>query len=391
VRLTIYGPLPTFGPNVRTSRGGRITKFRVKGCRGVMAVSPSSYTAGIGIILAGQHSWSDSTFDAFPRPLLPIANRPLASYAAEWLYEGGIREVAVCANRETRTVGEGLWHHIPDGLQLTLREDEDHVPRGPAGCVRDAAAGYEGPVVVVDGTTIPLADLRELLASHQLSGAALTVVVRPEPGGGRRHEPCGIYVFERRALDYVPSRGYCDIKESLIPRLHRAGERTLAHPIREASPRALDGPSYLALNEWMVERLAAGPPPEGYVQRSGLLAHQSARIASDTVLLGPLLVGPGAQLMPGATLVGPASIGARSIVKARALVSRTAVWSDCVVGEGAVADRSIVADRSVIAPRTRVTGCVPSPARKPASARSRPMKPWLDRLLPQPRHSVERS
>jgi NDP-sugar pyrophosphorylase family protein len=355
-------------------------------------VSPSTHTAGV--ILAGQHSWSDSAFDALsPRPLLPIANRPLVSYAAQWLREGGIREAAVCANRETRIVGARLRQHVPDGLNLTLSEDP--VPRGPAGCVRDAAARYDGPIVVVDGTTIPRVDLWELLASHQASCAALTVVVRPEPGGPvGRHEPCGIYVFERRALEYVPARGYCDIKESLIPCLHRSGERTLAHPVGEASPRVHDGPSYLALNEWMVERLVAGPPPEGYVPRFGFLAHESARIASDAVCLGPVLVGPGAQLESGAMLVGPASIGARSIISEGALVSRSALWSGCRVGEEAVVDRSILPNGSVIAPGKRVVGQVlaPVPARKPAPTPARAARPvWLDRLWSQPRPSVGRS
>jgi NDP-sugar pyrophosphorylase family protein len=355
-------------------------------------VSPSTHTAGV--ILAGQHSWSDSAFDALsPRPLLPIANRPLVSYAAQWLREGGIREAAVCANGETRIVGARLRECIPDGLRITLIEDL--VPRGPAGCVRDAAVGFAEPLVVVDGTTIPFVDLGELLACHEASRAALTVVVHPEPGSGEgRHEPCGIYVIEPRALDYVPARGFCDIKEGLIPRLHRAGERTLAHPVREASPRVLDGPTYLALNEWMVERLAAAPAPEGYAQRAGLLAHESATIAPDAVCVGPVLVGPGAEVMSGATLLGPASIGARSIVSAGALVSRTAVWSGCLVGEEAVADRSILADGSEIEPGARVFGCVRTAAavHKPARARSRPVKPvWLDRLWSQPGPFVPRS
>jgi NDP-sugar pyrophosphorylase family protein len=344
----------------------------------------SSPTHTEGVILAGQHTWSDSTLEvSSPRPVLPVGNRPLASYAARWLHQGGVRDVIVCANRETRIVGSLLREHVP--ADLNLRISEDLVPRGPAGCVRDAVTGNGGPVVVVDGTSVPLVDLGELLARHRESRATLTVVVRMQPGDGPegRHEPCGIYVFERRALDHVLPRGFCDIKEGLIPRLHRAGERTLAFPVREASPRVVDGPSYLTLNEWMVERLADAPPP-GYVRTSGLIAHETARIAPDAVCLGPVLVGPGAQVMARATLVGPASIGGRSTVGAGALVSRSAVWNRCVVGMEAVADRCILADDSTIAARAHVVGFVRSSA--PAAhhrikARSRTGAPlWLNRL-----------
>jgi NDP-sugar pyrophosphorylase family protein len=322
-----------------------------------------------GVILAGQYAWKDSKFDSLcPRPLLPVANQPLVSYALLWLHEGGLRDVTVCANRNTRAVGARLQEYVPPDLDFDLLEDP--VPRGPGGCVRDAAGDAE-TLVVVGGTTIPLLDLDELLASHRASGAALTVVVHPEPSGDgvpRRHVPAGIYDVERRALEHIPTRGFFDIKESLIPRLYRAGQGTTAFPAREWSPRVLDASSYLALNAWMVERLCDAPPAEGFVRVAGVLAHESARIADDVACVGPVLVGAGAQVMPGATIVGPTSIGGGSIVAEGALVSRSAVWSRCVVGEGTATDGCILADGAAIEPGGRAFGTVqtPEPRRRPA-------------------------
>ncbi len=323
-----------------------------------------------GVILAGQYAWKDSKFDALcPRPLLPVANPPLVSYALLWLSEGGLHGVTVCANRDTRTVGDRLREYRPPELDVELLEDP--VPRGTAGCVRDAAGDAE-TLVVLGGTTVPLPDLGALLASHRASGAALTVVVHAEPGGEgipKRQVPAGIYVFERRALEHIPRRGFCDIKETLIPRLYRAGERTTAYPVLEWSPRVLDAPSYLALNAWMVERLCDGTPPDGFVRVSGILAHESARIAADVACVGPVLVGAGARVMPGATLVGPTSIGGASVVAEGALVSRSAVWSRCLVGEGAATDGCILADGCMVAPGSRVFGAVRTaePRRRPAA------------------------
>jgi mannose-1-phosphate guanylyltransferase len=323
-----------------------------------------------GVILAGQYAWNDAKFDALcPRPLLPVANQPLASYPLLWLHEGGLRDVTVCANPDTRTVGALLQEYVPPDIEFEILEDP--VPRGPAGCVRDAAGDAE-TVVVVGGTTIPLPNLTALITSHRASGAALTVVVHPEPSGDgvpRRHVPAGIYVFERRALEHIPERGFFDIKESLIPRLYRAGERTIAYPVREWSPRVLDGPSYLALNAWMVERLCDSPPLDGFVRVSGILAHETARIAADVACVGPVLVGAGARVMPGATLVGPTSVGGGSIVGEGALVSRSAVWSRCLVGEGAATDGCILADGAMIAPGSRAFGAVRGPeSRRPAAS-----------------------
>src|SRR5512143_2511861 len=90
-----------------------------------------------GVILAGQYAaWKEAKFDALcPRPLLLVANQPLVSYALLWLSDG-LHEVTVCANRDTPTVGDRLQEYVPPDLEIELLEDP--VPRGPAGCVRDA-------------------------------------------------------------------------------------------------------------------------------------------------------------------------------------------------------------------------------------------------------------
>jgi NDP-sugar pyrophosphorylase family protein len=342
-----------------------------------------------GIVLAGQHTWMDSAFEALAaRPLLPVLNQPLVSYAVLWLHEGGVRDVTVCANGATRSVATRLREHVPDDLNLAFHEDAN--PRGPAGCVRDAADDAD-TLVVADGTTIPLADLHDLLATHRATGAAATVVVHPEPVGASvddRQRPTGIYIFDRRALQYIPARGFCDIKETLIPRLYRAGERTQAYRVREASPRVLDESTYLALNAWMVERLATLDAPQGYVRTSDVLVHESARVASDAVCVGPVVLGPGAEVMSRATVVGPTTIGAGSRVAPGALVSRSAVWSRCLVGDDAVADRCILADDCVVAPGTRAVG----PVRARVVGRTTAPPPYwttrtplsVPRLRPQP-------
>ena len=310
------------------------------------------------VVLAGQHAWRDSRFDRLsPRPLLPIGNRPLFTYAVQWLQASGIDEVTLCVNAETRGVGRALLDLGLPGLRL----HEDATPRGPAGSVRDAALESDAETVVVaDGTCVPAADLAALLACHRGAGAAMTVLVHPEPGhspGVGRYVPGGVYVLARRAVERVPARGFQDLKEGLLPRLYRAGEPTAAYVAGDASPRALDASSYLALNDWVLERQAALPPAEDYIVRAGgAHAHVTARISPDAVFVGPVLLGPGAQVLGDATLVGPTSIGPDSVIAAGALVSRCAVWSSSSIGEDAVVDRCIVPDGAAVAPREWLLG-----------------------------------
>src|SRR4051812_13419704 len=170
-----------------------------------------------GIVLAGTHPWTNSAFDTLPRTLLPVALQPLIWYGLSWLHRGGIGEVAVCGNRETRLLQSRLSRYVPRGMKVSYHEDR--MPRGAGGSTRDAAATFASETfVVIEGTSIPNVDLAELLATHRSSGASVTVVVHSDAratGNGAIDVPSGIYVFERRALDEVPVQGFCDIKEKL--------------------------------------------------------------------------------------------------------------------------------------------------------------------------------
>jgi NDP-sugar pyrophosphorylase family protein len=306
----------------------------------------------IGIVLAGAHPWTNSAFDQLlPRSLLPIAHRPLISYALSWLHEGGIQEVAVCANRETRALQAILLRHVPRGMTLSYHQDP--MPRGAAGALCDAAAASDGDIfVVADGTAIPNVDLQDLLLVHHSSGAAVTLVVHSEPGRNENHcleVPNGIYVFSRRALDVVPDRGFYDIKENLIPQLYRSGERIITYSTAHASPRVLDVSSYLAVNEWMVEQIVTtGEHPDGYVKSGTCLFHGDAMIADDAVFIGPVLVGAGVRVMSGAVIVGPTSIGREATLGRGVLVSRSAIWRRSFLGDQAVLDRCVLADDAIV-------------------------------------------
>jgi NDP-sugar pyrophosphorylase family protein len=235
---------------------------------------------------------------------------------------------------------------------MSLTHMEDWTPRGPGGCVRDAALTTSSQTfVVVDGTTIPLARLEALLDFHRASEAALTIVVSPGSPATTKQapRPTGVYVFDRRVLDCIAEEGFQDIKEMLIPRLYDAGERVVTFAADGECPRVVNAATYLALESWAVERAlyVSGPTP-GLRMSGQAHIHETARVHPSARLIGPVLVGSGAVVGPRASIVGPASLGAQTTVGAGSVVSRSAVWRQCVVGEGAFVDRCLFTDGAVV-------------------------------------------
>ena len=314
----------------------------------------------LGVVLAGTYSWGEAPLERLlPRPLLPVADTPLICYALRWLEAGGIDRATICANsssdRVRTRVGDGA------SLSMKIRYYEDLTPRGAAGCVLDAARGCDAKtLVVVDGTAIPTVEIDQLLTAHVLAGAAVSVVGHRDPGhsvqGYRPLTPAGIYVIARRVLDYIPEKGFQDIKESLIPRLYQAGERVLSYAARGGGPRVLNAETYLAVNHWMIEQIARKSTRHEVDRGQESVIHASARVDRDATLVGPVLVGPEVVVEAGAILVGPTSVGLGSRVCSGALVSRSVIWSDCVVGREAVVDRCLLGDNTRVEARAALVG-----------------------------------
>jgi NDP-sugar pyrophosphorylase family protein len=314
-----------------------------------------------GIVLAGTYHWSGSAFeDLLPRPLVPVAQAPLVSYALRWLRDGGISRATLCANSASRA----MRSYLGGGSRLTMRLEyhEDWTPRGAAGCVRDAATRTDADTLVVtDGTAIPAVNIGLLLDDHRTAGAAVTIVVhhdRQARSGERPLNPGGIYVFDRRVLGYIPETGFQDIKENLIPKLYRAGERVVTHAGLGVCPRVLNAETYLAVNHWMIEQIADDPSPlehwGTYVENGEVLAHPTAWVAPGARLVGPVLLGPSVKIAANATIVGPTSLAADTTVGEGALVSRSVAWDRCRIGAGAVVDGCVLADDAEVRPHTRL-------------------------------------
>jgi NDP-sugar pyrophosphorylase family protein len=310
-----------------------------------------------GIVLAGTYSWHASAFQALrPRPLLPVAGKPLIEHVLDWLEQAGVGDVIICANCSTAPVQRYL-ESMPRRA-CTIGYYEDATPRGAAGCVKDAAATAKGDTIVVtDCTSIPAVDLAEALTYHERQDAAVTIAVqqrRLQATDQLYAHPTGTYVLQRDVLDAVPERSFQDIKESLIPRLYAAGRHIEVFAARDVSPHVLDANSYLALNHWMINQMWAASITPDNPEGQWRFADPTAVVADDALIVGPVVLGPGVRVDSRAIIVGPSAVGAGSTIGPRSVLARSIIWERCSIGEHAVVDQSVLAEGVAIAPSARL-------------------------------------
>src|SRR5882762_890849 len=88
------------------------------------------------VVLAGGQEFGQCPLSRqAPRALWPLADRPIIEHVLSALREAGIGEMAISANGRTHDIMDSLGHHpSPD---VTIHYNEDCLPRGAAGCIKD--------------------------------------------------------------------------------------------------------------------------------------------------------------------------------------------------------------------------------------------------------------
>jgi NDP-mannose synthase len=181
-----------------------------------------------------------------PKPLVPVGDRPVLEHIVHALARSGVRRIELCVSH----LGELIQLYfssmaIPDSLELKFHWEEE--PLGTAGALR-VVPNLDDTFIAMNGDVLTNLDYGRLLDYHRERRALVTIAVqrkrvRVELGviqhadgyvNGYLEKPTldydvsmGIYVYERRALDYLPE-GVCQFPD-LILRLVEAREPVAAY------------------------------------------------------------------------------------------------------------------------------------------------------------------
>jgi NDP-sugar pyrophosphorylase family protein len=200
------------------------------------------------VILAGGLGMRLRPYTAIlPKPLLPIGDRPVIEHILRRLAAFGVHRVDLSVAH----LGELIRVYLSEATDLPqtldLRWHWEDEPLGTAGALK-IIPDLEGTFLVMNGDVLSNIDLGELVAVHRESGALLTIgmhakrvdidlgVIESRDGvvTGYNEKPTvryevsmGIYVYEQRALAYLPD-GACQFPD-LVKLLLNAGEHVGAY------------------------------------------------------------------------------------------------------------------------------------------------------------------
>ena len=305
-----------------------------------------------------------------PKPMVPVANRPIMEHIVELLKNHGITDLISILYFQP----EHITSHFGDGSAFGVNmqyvtADADY---GTAGAVRNASdlIGDE-PVIIISGDVLTDFDLTAAITEHKERKAdatiALTSVDNPlafgivivdrqsgkivrfleKPTWGEVFSDTintGIYILEPGALARVPHRTNFDFSKDLFPKMLRESAGLYGHiakgywrdignldEYRRAHEDVLAGRVKLGLHGTTTD-----------VGGAMVSVDQDAVIANNVAVQGKVIVGRGARVGAGATLDN-VIVGAGCVIEDGATLRHVVMWEGGFVGKGSRVTESVCA------------------------------------------------
>jgi mannose-1-phosphate guanylyltransferase len=312
--------------------------------------------------------------DFLPKPMMPVANRPVLHHLLNLLRRHDVTDVGI----NVHAYPEMIQAYFGDGANLGMAIEWSYEEEllGTAGGTKKLEKFWGGETILItSGDGLHDVDVTALLGHHRRTGALATLTVKPvtDPSSygvvildrdtrvrGFQEKPtrdearsdlanCGIYVIEAELLDRIPPDTFHDFGNDVWPSLVAANEEVYAYTtmaywndvgdLSELRNTILDA---------VLGHVRVDIPGEEIAP--GVWAEAGCRIADSARIDGPVVLGPGVVIGEDAQVRGPAAIGADCVlgkgaaIRSAALLPGTAVPDEGLAIAGIFGDASKLAD-----------------------------------------------
>jgi NDP-sugar pyrophosphorylase family protein len=218
------------------------------------------------LLAAGEGTRLRPLTEKLPKPMIPIAGKPILEYNVEWLAQHGIREIAINLHH----CPQAVMNHFGDGSRFGVSITYSYEPEllGTAGAVKKLESFLQGTpstssgqaFLVVYGDNLIDCDLKRLLSFHHERGGLVTIVLhyrddvsnsgvvavetqdrvtsfveKPKAQKVFSHwVNAGILVLEPEVVKYIPSGIPSDFGKEILPQLLEQGAELYGYRITDS-------------------------------------------------------------------------------------------------------------------------------------------------------------
>ncbi len=178
--------------------------------------------------------------DKVPKPMVPVAGKPILEYQLDLLKKHGVRDAVLLVG----WYGEAVEEYFGDGsgrdMHIEYSYEDPHNRLGTAGPIKAARHLVDGTFIAMNGDIISNTDITRIVSFHKKKGCSGTInmIDMPSPFGiidldgdhivKFREKPvlpykmnAGLYVLEPEVVDLMPDVG--SIETDVFPKVAANG------------------------------------------------------------------------------------------------------------------------------------------------------------------------
>jgi exosortase len=284
------------------------------------------------------------------RALWPLAGRPVLQRLIEHIANQGVRRFVICCSKGARQVQSSL--EIPPYLSVDFRFED--LPRGTAGSIRDAVDRQQDELIFVfPAAIIAPPDLHDLIRIHREKAGWMTIFFNPanELSEGIVQD-AQIYVCQPQVMEYIPSLGYFDLKENLVPTLVQAGKTIVFGQLSRHAGNYRHWHEYLLAVQQYLLALDPHDPLLNFFHavdpEERIWIGNHTIIDPTATLIGPALIGDNVYIGPDTLLLGPLLIEPGVQVHPGSLVSESVLFKESQIGPGCQIQHCLVDEKKAL-------------------------------------------
>ncbi|MHB8063272.1 MAG: sugar phosphate nucleotidyltransferase [Ruminiclostridium sp.] len=289
-----------------------------------------------------------------PKPMVPIANKPVMEHIIELLKKYGIRDIAVTL----QYMPEIIKDYFSDGSEfgVNLKYYTEDVPLGTAGSVKNAEDFLDETFIVISGDALTDINLDKAIEFHKTSGAMATLVLKKvespieygvvvtdqlgritrfleKPSWGEVFSDTvntGIYVLAPEVLSYIKPNHLYDFSKDLFPVLLNQNKPMYGFVTDDYWCDIGDLDAYVGVQNDILDKKVDIKINAREI-RQGVWIADGATVSKDVLIKPPVLIGKNSIIRGGSTIGSYSIIGEASHIDEGSSVKKSILSKGCVL------------------------------------------------------------
>jgi mannose-1-phosphate guanylyltransferase / phosphomannomutase len=293
-----------------------------------------------------------------PKPMLPVANRPMMEHIVGLLRKHDFDDIVVTV----AFLAQAIQTYFGDGSEFGVKMTyaTENTPLGTAGSVGNARELLDERFLVISGDVLTDIDLSAILAFHDERDAMATIglvhvenplefgiVITREDGSIERflEKPTwgqvfsdtintGIYVLDPEIFKYIDRDKQVDFSSDVFPRLLADGQGLVGAIASGYWEDVGTLDAYLRSHMDVLDGRVTLDIP-GFKIAEAVWLGEGAEVHPDAQVVGPAVIGPGCRVEAGTRLGEYTVLGSNVRIRGDADLERVVIHDNAYIGEGA--------------------------------------------------------